>query len=402
WFFVLAVSAAPQFNGMSLITLLRYAVAGYFTLGLFLYPSKLLPTAARGWVAFLLPVMCIVSSLWAPYPSDAIHKGVLLAMTAVVAIYIAGKMTPRTFFYGYFTAEFACMVLSYLHPVYDGSVLVGIFNQKNMLAMNMFFLYATGFTLALDTAVSLRWRAIGALAMPLAFVLILLSKSATTIAMAGGCTAVLMVQAFVWQPASRVRHVRSFLILLGAMLLAVLLLLVFGIFAIDPKSGLLNLLGKDSTLTGRTWLWDQARGIMKEHPLLGIGASGFWHPERGQADSITKMFFYPTYVPFNFHNSYLENGVQLGYPGMYVSILLSAWGLFNGVLTWIRKQDLFNMVFLILCALVVIRSNTEIDLAVEFGTVIMVQVAGMRRNEKPTPAAQPVVTTRADPPGSQR
>jgi O-antigen ligase len=125
---------------------------------------------------------------------------------------------------------------------------------------------------------------------------------------------------------------------------------------------------------------------MADHPLTGVGANGFWHPERGQADSITKYFYYDTFVVFNFHNSYFENGVQLGFPGMYVTILLAVWGLFYGVRTWIQKQDLFNMTFLILAVLVVIRSNTEADLAVEFGTIILVQVAGMRRNEKPAPA----------------
>ncbi len=402
WFFVLALAGSPLYGSMTIVTLIRYATAGYFTLGLFLYPSKLLPVAARGWVAFLLPVMCVISSLWAATPNEAIHKGVLLGMTAVVAIYFAGKITPRTFFYGYFAAEFVCMALSYIHPNYYEGVMVGIFNQKNVLAMNMFFLYATGFTLALDSVMALRWRALGALAMPLALLLIILSKSATTLAMIGGCTAVLIVQAFVWQPAAQVRHARSLLVLLGAMLIAVLALLLFGIFAIDAKGGVLALLGKDSTLTGRTYLWDQARGIMNDHPLTGVGANQFWRPDRGQADSITKYFFYPTFVPFNFHNSYFENGVQLGYPGMYVTIALAIWGLVNGLLTWIRKQDLFNMTFLILCVLVVIRSNTEIDLAIEFSTVILVQIAGMRRNEKTAPQPAPAVIAPIPPPGPNR
>ena len=386
WFFVLALAGSPLYGNNTIVTLIRYATAGYFTLGLFLYPSTLLPVAARGWVAFVLPVMCVVSGLWAAHPDDAIRKGVLLGMTAIVAIYFAGKITPRTFFYGYFAAEFVCMALSYAHPNYFEGVVVGIFNQKNVLAINMFFLYATGFTLALDSVMALRWRALGALSMPLALVLILLSKSATTIAMAGGCTAVLIVQAFVWQPATRVRHVRSFLVLLGAMLIAVLALLAFGIFAVDAKGGVLALLGKDSTLTGRTYLWEQARAIMKEHPLTGVGANQFWRADRGQA--------------FNFHNSYFENGVQLGYPGMYATIGLAIWGLINGALTWIRKQDLFNMVFLILCTLVVIRSNTEIDLSIEFSTVILVHVAGMRRNGKPAPP--PVILAPASPPGRTR
>jgi exopolysaccharide production protein ExoQ len=389
WFFVLAVAGSPMFFNSPIITLVRYLVAGYFTVGLFLFPSKLLPTAMKGWVAFILPVMCVISSLWAPYPSDAIRKGILLGMTGIVAVYFAGRITPRTFFYSYFAAEFVCMVMSYIFFKTDGGLVIGIFNQKNVIAVNMFFLFTSGLTLALDSVMPLRWRAVGALSIPLAFALIVLSRSATTIALSAACAGCLLVQAFVWRPASQVRHMRSFLVLLGAILVSVVILLAFGIFAIDAESGVLSLLGKDSSLTGRTYLWDQARQIMHDHPLTGVGANGFWHPERGQADSITKYFFYKTFVPFNFHNSYFENGVQLGFPGMYATILLAAWGLFNATRTWIQKQDLFNMTFLILAVLIVIRSNTEIDLAVEFGTVIPLLVAGMRSNEKPARAAQP-------------
>lgn len=402
WFFMVAVSAVPFFYNIPLLSALRYVVAGYFTLGIFLYPSKTFPAAARGWIIFVLPVMCVISSIWSPYPTDAIRKGILLGMTGIISIYFAARITPRTIFYGFFAAEFVCMVLSYIYPYESEGGLIGVFNQKNVLAMNMFFLYATGLTLALDSKMGIVWRAIAALSIPLAFVLILLSQSATTIVLAAGCTVGLLVQALVWQPASRVRHVRSFLVLLGAMLLSVLALLVFGILQFNAETGILDLLGKDSTLTGRTYLWEQARQLMKDHPLTGVGADSFWHPERGQADAITKYFYYKEFTKFSFHNSYYENGVQLGYPGFYATIALAAWGLFCTTRTWVQKQDLFNMTFLILVVLVIIRSNTEIDLAMEFGTLILVQTAAIRRNEPTATLMRPAAPVAPAPPDRSR
>ena len=36
----------------------------------------------------------------------------------------------------------------------------------------------------------------------------------------------------------------------------------------------IGFLGKDLTLTGRTYLWDYAIAVFKQHPIIGIGASG--------------------------------------------------------------------------------------------------------------------------------
>ncbi len=81
---------------------------------------------------------------------------------------------------------------------------------------------------------------------------------------------------------------------------------------------------------------------MAENPLTGVGAAGFWRSESGLANQITTFFFYTTYVKFSFHNSYLENGVQLGYPGYYATFFLVGWGLSNIVRTWLKNQTLLQ------------------------------------------------------------
>src|SRR5579871_1096278 len=174
---------------------LRYLLAAYFTAGLVLYAPKMMPALARNWPILGLPLMMTISSLWAPSASDAIHKGVMMGLTAIISLYIAIRLSPRQFIYAYFAVEFLGALASIAHPDISPEGAIGIYSQKNWLAMNMFILYASGLTLLLDSKPAIIFRILGAAALPLAMLLIVLSKSATTVALAGAGTAAFFGQA---------------------------------------------------------------------------------------------------------------------------------------------------------------------------------------------------------------
>ena len=358
---------------------LRYLLVAYFMAGMFIYGKKLLPLLARCWPLFLLPVMFAVSAIWAPSVGDAIKKGMLMGLTGLVAVYLAGKFGARQVIYTYFAVELIAGVMCVMQPNIIGGVANGIFGQKNFLAINMFLLYTSGLVLLLDTQISRIYRLPALIGLPIALYFIYMSQSATTMVFAAGATAALLGHRFVWEPAARVRHLRMLSIMVLAIVVLIAVLVLFGLFQLDAGKAVLEALGKDSTLTGRTYLWETARRIMAEHPWTGVGAEGFWRPELGQARSITTFFHYQQFVKFSFHNSYLEIGVHLGYPGMYAAILLATWCLFNSVKTWLFNQNTLNGFFLIITALVVIRSNTETDLNTELsGTLVLLFVAAAR------------------------
>jgi exopolysaccharide production protein ExoQ len=172
-------------------------------------------------------------------------------------------------------------------------------------------------------------------------------------------------------------------------------LLLFGLFQFDAMDAVLHSFGKDSTLTGRTFIWAWGHRILDEHPWTGVGASGFWRPDVGVANQILTFFFYQEFVKFSFHNSYLENGVQLGYPGFYATAFLAAWGVWNAVRTWIKSQTLFNFTFLVFGIMIVIRSQTEIDLALELGaTAVLFFIGAARKENLRASRTQPSATSR--------
>jgi exopolysaccharide production protein ExoQ len=373
---------------------LRYLCAAYVMGCLFIYPRQLLPSLVRGALIFAIPVLAIISSTWAPSSSDAIRKGVLMALTGLFAIYFANRMTARQFLFAYVVFELGAGLLSLIHLNMFMGTAGGIFGQKNYLAIHMFILYMAGMTLALDRQTNKLVRMIAAVGLPVALILIILSRSTTTIALAAVATLAMLVHAFLWDAVKRVKHMRSIIAILAALLVIILAIVVFGLMQVDLGETLLKVAGKDSTLTGRTYLWDIARRIMTEHPLTGVGANGFWRPENGAANSITTFFFYEHFVTFSFHNSYLEIGVQLGYPGMYIAILLSTWALSMAAITWFRNQTLINFFFLVMSTMIVIRTNTEADLITDFSATVILLYIGAIRRAPPPP--RPVVTSPLD------
>jgi exopolysaccharide production protein ExoQ len=361
---------------------LRYLAAAYFVGSMIMLASQTMPSVARAWPTLLIPLFCVVSALWAPSADDAIRKGLLFGLTSVVAIYAATRVSGRTILLVFMGVETIAALMTLRTPQIVDGAWTGIFGQKNFLAMNMFILYVSSLAVVLDKG-SWRWFRLAALGIaPVAFALILLAKSGTTTIMLIGATGALLGHAFLWQPAARIRHMRLLLVLTCAALGIVLALVLFGFMQFDAQSNILNALGKDSTLTGRTYLWETAQREMAENPWLGRGADGFWRSEYGAANTITTFFHYDHYVKFSFHNSYLENGVAFGYPGFWATVFLAAWALWRPGVTWLKNQNTINAAFLILAAMVIVRSTTEIDLALEFSATATLLFMGAIRRDK--------------------
>src|SRR6185503_7888402 len=153
----------------------RYMVVASVAGCLILFYRHTLPAYLRGWPTLILPVLCIVSALWAPSAGEAFRKGLQLGLTGAVAIYAASRLSARQIIAIYYLGETLGAVLSVIHPNVDDGNWTGVFGQKNFLAVHMFILYATGFVIMLDRGANrwLRWST--ACFVPLAATLIILT-----------------------------------------------------------------------------------------------------------------------------------------------------------------------------------------------------------------------------------
>ena len=380
--FVWAASTTLQFGFLGP---LRYLAAAYFAGCLLLFARQTMPAVARCWPLFLLPILCTLSAAWAPSSAEALRKGFSLALTGAVAIYAATRIPGRKILIAYFLVGLIAAVLSLGMNTIDQGAWTGMFGQKNFFAVNMFILYITALGVTFDKENG-RWlRRLAFAAIPLAMFLVLMAKSGTTTLLVIGATLVMVGHTYIWQPASLIPKMRAFIVMLLATLVLFAAYVALGILQLDPQEEILGALGKDSTLTGRTMLWEIAQRTMDEHPLTGLGANGYWRAERGMANSIQAILQgTERFTGFTFHNSYFENGVNYGYPGYWATVFLAAWCCTSAALTWLRNQTATNMAFLVLALMMVLRSTSEADLAGEFaGTVVLLFIAAARKEKLP-------------------
>lgn len=81
----------------------------------------------------------------------------------------------------------------------------------------------------------------------------------------------------------------------------------------------LELVGRDPTLTGRTILWEWGLTAIAERPVLGWGFTGYFHSPYGDIPSLYVPQFFG-YEIAHFHNSYIQTAVDLGVVGLLVLV----------------------------------------------------------------------------------
>ncbi|KKC27771.1 O-antigen ligase family protein [Sphingomonas sp. SRS2] len=79
-------------------------------------------------------------------------------------------------------------------------------------------------------------------------------------------------------------------------------------------------MGKDSTLTGRVYLWDRAAALINERPLLGLGYNAFWRKGNLDAEGLWRHAGITSRSGFNFHSTPTELLVHLGIIGLILFV----------------------------------------------------------------------------------
>jgi exopolysaccharide production protein ExoQ len=166
------------------------------------------------------------------------------------------------------------------------------------------------------------WRRLTTVAFAaLSLVLIGFSQSSTAIVMTLGLCVVAPVLLTRAAPAPL-----RFLSYVGGLVAVSLAVWVMVAFDLDPVGMALEALGKERTLTGRSVLWEFAVDLIEARPWLGNGFDAFWN------SGISSTGHFIQYVVKaevkNFHNSYLDIAVQLGFVGLTLTVgflLLFAW-----------------------------------------------------------------------------
>jgi O-antigen ligase len=127
-------------------------------------------------------------------------------------------------------------------------------------------------------------------------------------------------------------------------------------FAVLDTEALLELLGKDSTLTGRTSIWDATWRAIGERPLLGHGYSAFWNEA---SPTVQLIWIAVGWETPNAHSGFLEILLQLGWVGLGLVVLLAAGTLGMALLALVRGPRGAGLWVLLVLGLMGIVGRTE-------------------------------------------
>ena len=156
------------------------------------------------------------------------------------------------------------------------------------------------------------------------------------------------------------------------LVIAVLSMAVIAVF-FNPGGGMVEALGKDPTLTGRTQIWSLVLGL-HTNPWVGMGFESFWLGPR-----LEKMqTALPNLLINEAHNGYIEVYLNLGWAGICFIALLLVTG-YKRVISGIRRNPERASLFLgfFLCTL--FESLTEAAfrlMTVAWVFLLLVIVAG--------------------------
>ena len=118
---------------------------------------------------------------------------------------------------------------------------------------------------------------------------------------------------------------------------AAVLVVSFSALFLDTGMGLVNDLGRDATLSGRTALWNQLLG-MAGNPLFGTGFESFWLGKR-----LEKLWSMYWWHPNEAHNGYLEVFLNLGWIGVALIGLVMVKGYRNVISAFRRDPDVGSL-----------------------------------------------------------
>ena len=174
---------------------------------------------------------------------------------------------------------------------------------------------------------------------------------------------------------------------------------VFGVITVigaiygGAIDSVLGAFGKDSTLTGRTYLWQQGIEAAGASPVIGIGYQAYWVQGFSEPERLWEEFFIGSRSGFHFHNTYIETMVETGAIGLVLLTALFLAGLFGHLKRVLAERQGFEPLVLFgISALLFVRSFAEIDVIFPYqiGSFLLYIAAG--KLTMPAPQSVPLLS----------
>lgn len=287
-------------------------------------PMQIINAVLRSPLVWVLMGVVFLSIAWSINPGLTSRRAIAILFTTLGGLVIAARYDWPELLEVLATAFAVLATLSFLAAVLVPSFGVmhlefpgawrGLWSDKNALGNFM----AEGFIVLTAAAIlnphqRKRWAAFACLALFL--VLMSTSKTSLVSLILGGGT-IFWVGLVKRGPAMAVAA--TFLAALGVMVIA-------GVAAFAPHM-IFDALGKDSTLTGRTEIWQALIRQVEKRPWTGYGYAVVWQDDSGWGP---RAWIYKEagFTPQHAHNAWLETWLGLGYIGLavWIALFVQTW-----------------------------------------------------------------------------
>ena len=264
--------------------------------------------------------------------SALVLLGGVLLMYAIMSSYTFDQLLEQLLVLGTVTIA-GSIVFALALPQYGldnmgghASAWKGVFSAKNALGdMALFFL-----TIAVSCRGRTRFlRVVRAFQIPFCLIAIAFSQAATAYLL----TATYVIYFAVMKSLHRFRK-RDYMILSLAML--VTFFAAAAVVLVARPDFLLTLLGKDSSLTGRTEIWAAVLHSISHRPLLGYGYQAFWLGLEGESYHVILAV---SWMLNQAQSGFLDITLETGLAGLIIVLLVFAFAFRDALACLFRIRD---------------------------------------------------------------
>lgn len=259
-------------------------------------------------------VFFFLSNFWSDVTLYSLKQWIALAVGTLFTICLANQITFERFLSHFGVLSWLVIALCFFSVLLSPNFAVeqtnnsglwkGVFHQKNLLGRY--------FCLYIIVAIALYFSGLSKLkltfALLISFFFIMMSGSATAFIV----TAMACFSSYLFVTNNKVKQKKMSLFLFITLMLLSFLTLIY---IYQP---VLEYLGKDATLTGRTIIWPVLLQYANEELILGYGYSSFWN----SSSTFIGVNAYFSWEVRHAHNGFVETLLSGGIVGLILMVLL--------------------------------------------------------------------------------
>ncbi len=324
WTFIVVVSLL--YNSMfGSMAILAFLVAGIVFVSSNFFTSY--RYCKKNWILFLIPFWALLSATWSDISIITIRGSVQLIVTTVFAVVIASRLNIDTLLRAIAIAMLLAMLMSLVssNTAINGLTgeisLIGIFQSKNFLATNTAMSICAALPLSLNKKSDKISRLLGFVLLFISCLVLIKSKSLGAIVFVA-LTIIATFLIIFYQNLNLYLSTRRKINWLVVMVSLCVISSVFIALVQGTFDEFMYSIGKDPTLTGRTYIWDRGLELIANKPFLGVGFQSLFYIGNVTATDIWEYAHVPEGAGFNFHNMYIDVSVELGFIGLALFLLL--------------------------------------------------------------------------------